>query len=140
MLGPVSDFKRAYEEPIVVSRQPDASLEQRQLGLERLKHLIGLCQTFVLRRTISINEKYLPPKCDYIVFVKPSELQASLYRDVVYSEEITAFFDGQVGSMKPLLIISLLQKICASPKLTLSYLEEVSVFSAERNVNGNYRL
>ena len=51
-----------YEDPIVASRQPEASVEEKELGMDRAQELNRLTQMFVLRRTQEVNNEYLPPK------------------------------------------------------------------------------
>lgn len=60
--GSSAAFHRVYEDPIVASRQPGASLQQVSLGEERGAELTRLTKMFILRRTQEINNKYLPPK------------------------------------------------------------------------------
>ena len=55
-------FRKVFEEPIVASRQPEASENQKELGAERAAELTRLTQMFILRRTQEVNNQYLPPK------------------------------------------------------------------------------
>ena len=60
--GTLASFRRVYEEPIVESRQSNASPENQELGLTRASELSRLTDSFILRRTQEINNQYLPPR------------------------------------------------------------------------------
>ncbi len=62
ILGTQSSFIRRYEEPIVRSKQPDATEEEVEDGEMRLEELNVISGKFILRRTQDIISKYLPPK------------------------------------------------------------------------------
>lgn len=66
--GSSASFKRVFENPIVASRQPNASPEDIELGAERGSELSRITKLFVLRRSQEINTKYLPPKCKQFLF------------------------------------------------------------------------
>ena len=62
IFGSLSSFVRRYEEPIVRSKQPEASDDEREEGELRLEELNAISSRFILRRTQDIISKYLPPK------------------------------------------------------------------------------
>lgn len=62
ILGTYATFKRVFEEPIMRSRQPQCSQEDKYLGRERGEELNRLTSLFVLRRTSKVNQKFLVPK------------------------------------------------------------------------------
>lgn len=67
VVGTCSTFKRIYEIPIVASRQPDCSEENKILGQLRSQQLQSLTSLFCLRRTSEVNKQYLPPKGFYLI-------------------------------------------------------------------------
>ncbi len=52
-------FRRVYEAPILASRQPDATAEERQLGRQRAIELNRLVAMFCLRRTEEVGRFFL---------------------------------------------------------------------------------
>jgi len=63
-VGTLAAFRRVYEDPILTSRQPAASSEERLLGQNRARELNRITSLFILRRTQDVN-KYLPPRGFY---------------------------------------------------------------------------
>ena len=61
-VGTLAAFRRVYEDPILISRQPAASSEERVLGQNRARELNRITTLFVLRRTQDVNNQYLPPR------------------------------------------------------------------------------
>ncbi|CAG9574542.1 putative DNA repair and recombination protein RAD54 [Leishmania major strain Friedlin] len=104
ILGNRDLFARVFEEPVSLGRDPGCPDHLKSLGRDRARYLSVLTQRFILRRTQSINESYLPPKVDVTVFVRLGEKQELAYQklaDVVESAECT-----------PLVLISALRKLC----------------------------
>ncbi|EDR29108.1 DNA repair and recombination protein RAD54B, putative [Entamoeba dispar SAW760] len=79
VLGSLSAFKRIYEEPIMKSRQFDCTPEEKYAGNQRSKELTRLTKLFILRRTSKVNQKYLPPKVQHVVFCSLTPLQKKIY-------------------------------------------------------------
>jgi len=61
-VGTLAAFRRVYEDPILMSRQPTASSEERLLGQNRARELNRITSLFILRRTQDVNNQYLPPR------------------------------------------------------------------------------
>lgn len=61
-VGTLTAFRHVYEDPIITSRQPAASYEERMLGQNRARELSRITSLFILRRTQDVNNKYLPPR------------------------------------------------------------------------------
>ncbi|XQJ27302.1 DNA repair and recombination protein RAD54, putative [Leishmania guyanensis] len=104
ILGNRDLFTRVFEEPVSLGRDPDCPDHLKSLGRDRAHYLSMLTQRFILRRTQSINESYLPPKVDVTVFVRLGAKQEQAYQklaDIVESAECT-----------PLVLISALRKLC----------------------------
>ncbi|KAF2123494.1 hypothetical protein P153DRAFT_371686 [Dothidotthia symphoricarpi CBS 119687] len=117
LLGQRSAFKRAFEVPILRSRQPDVSEIELEKGEARWKELVSLTSQFMIRRTAEVLSKYLPPKTEHIVFCKPTKAQAEAYRAVL-SSPIFAVAMGNTDMA--LQLINVLKKICNSPSLLKS--------------------
>ncbi|GFO23418.1 DNA repair and recombination protein rad54 [Plakobranchus ocellatus] len=121
ILGSSSAFRRVYEEPIVASRQPRASAQEKELGKERARELTRLTQMFVLRRTQEINNDYLPPKVELVLFCRASLLQTELYQQLLRSKAVRmclqSRYQQQTSGSAHLSIIGALKQLCNHPRL-----------------------
>ncbi|RPA76575.1 hypothetical protein BJ508DRAFT_417549 [Ascobolus immersus RN42] len=113
LLGTYNSFKREFEGPIIRSRQPEATKTEKEKGEGRSQELSRLTNMFILRRTSSILAKYLPPKTEYVIFIKPSKLQVQLYQQILASCSLQAINNPQMS----LQLITILKKLCNSPAL-----------------------
>ena len=73
--GTSASFRKVYEEPILVSKQPSCTSEERRIGEERAQELNRLTSSFILRRTSDVNKQYLPQKSRFSI-PDPSKLGA----------------------------------------------------------------
>ncbi|KAH7423244.1 hypothetical protein KP509_12G046200 [Ceratopteris richardii] len=117
LLGPLPAFKRLYSEPIELSRDRDASDEQKQIGQARFLELQGRTKFCILRRTAVVNSGYLPPKKEYLVFCRLQPLQISLYEAFLRSQFVTRLFLSDTSTANVLTAISVLRKLCNHPRL-----------------------
>src|SRR5436305_4103075 len=78
ILGTYKMFKKEFEEPIVKSRQPEATSSDIEKGSAKSEELAELTKMFILRRTAHILSKYLPSKTEYVLFCKPTMVQTQL--------------------------------------------------------------
>jgi SNF2 family DNA or RNA helicase len=137
VLGSVSEFRKRFQNPILVGREPDASEAEQALGEARSGELSDLVNEFILRRTNSLLSKHLPPKLTQVVCIKLSELQTAMYQHMVVAK--LAYHDeekeataaamavgakradkaGQPGgiSAQSLASINALKKLCNHPQL-----------------------
>ncbi|KAI9145365.1 P-loop containing nucleoside triphosphate hydrolase protein, partial [Paraphysoderma sedebokerense] len=125
ILGSYATFKTVFEEPIIKSRQPNATREEKELGSKRSEELTRLTSQFVLRRTAEVNNKYLPPKVETVVFCKPSSLQLSLYSSLISSNFFRNTYSNSTSTLSAqnvLVCITYLKKLCNSPSLLFSRL------------------
>lgn len=116
LLGKLTTFKKEFETPILKSRVPDASEMDIEKGSARSEELSKLTAHFIIRRTAEILSKYLPPKTEYVLFCKPTATQAQVYRNVLSTPEFGAILNSPETSLQ---LISILKKICNSPRLLL---------------------
>ena len=117
LLGKRATFKREFENPIMKSRQPDASAKDIEKGEAQWQELVSLASQFMIRRTADVLSKYLPPKTEYILFCKPTTAQASVYRNVLSSPVFTAALGNSETALQ---LINTLKKVCNSPSLLKS--------------------
>ncbi|XP_049974675.1 DNA repair and recombination protein RAD54B isoform X2 [Alexandromys fortis] len=115
ILGSLSSYRKIYEEPIIMSREPSSSTEEKELGERRAAELTALTGLFILRRTQEVINKYLPPKIESVVFCRPGALQLELYRELLSSQSFRFCLQGL--SENHLVCIGALKKLCNHPCL-----------------------
>lgn len=114
VLGSYSEYKIKYENHILQSQQPGIDDEIRELGECRAKELNELIESFVLRRTQDVNNKYLTKKQESVVFCQQSELQRHMF------ELIAELYQSKRIEINPLQMITCLKKICNHPSLAMN--------------------
>lgn len=118
ILGTPTEYKNYYEEPIVASQSLDADEDVLSLGNERSTELYKRTKSFILRRTQETINKYLPHKCEIVLFCPLSEKQK-----VLYSLITDAWFNKiclEDKSNMHLSIVTALKKICNHPNLFIN--------------------
>ncbi|KAL9615171.1 MAG: hypothetical protein Q9167_000377 [Letrouitia subvulpina] len=116
LLGSFKTFTREFEGPILKSRQPGALPKDIEKGESKTEELVSLTNSFILRRTAETLAKYLPPKSEYVLFCRPTDAQAKVYRHVLSCSA----FHGALGNPEvSLQLITVLKKICNSPTLLI---------------------
>ncbi|KAI4159651.1 MAG: hypothetical protein LQ342_006418 [Letrouitia transgressa] len=114
LLGSFKTFTREFEGPISKSRQPGALRKDIEKGEWKTEELVSLTNSFILRRTAETLAKYLPPKTEYVLFCRPTDAQAKVYRHVLSCPA----FHGALGNPEvSLQLITVLKKVCNSPTL-----------------------
>ncbi|TGZ84522.1 hypothetical protein EX30DRAFT_375976 [Ascodesmis nigricans] len=114
LLETYATFRKEFENPILKSRQPNATSKSIELGSARSEELARITSMFVLRRTAEILSKFLPPKSEYVVFCRPTSRQLAVYRNILDSR----MFEECLGSpSSSLCLITMLKKLCNSPGL-----------------------
>ncbi|XP_072250422.1 DNA repair and recombination protein RAD54B isoform X1 [Leuresthes tenuis] len=117
ILGSSTAYRKVYEEPILRSRQPSCTEEERVLGEERAAELSRLTGMFILRRTQEIINRYLPPRLDWTLFCEPSPLQQELYKHLLCHRVFRACLQGSTQTHTHLACITALKKLCNHPGL-----------------------
>ncbi|GAA5972110.1 hypothetical protein JCM11641_002499 [Rhodosporidiobolus odoratus] len=118
MLQDAAYFKRHFEQPIVASRQPNASTKQKEKGAEASELLNDMQRNFVMRRTNEVNLKHLPPKLEYSVFILPTQLEIELYQQVLSGSTVKALLEGR-GRSDQLSLLTTLRKLANTPGLLI---------------------
>ncbi|XP_036119857.1 DNA repair and recombination protein RAD54B isoform X1 [Molossus molossus] len=124
ILGSLSSYRKIYEEPIIISRQPSASEEEKELGEKRAAELICVTGLFFLRRTQEVINKYLPPKIENVVFCRPGALQIELYKKLLNSQAVRFCLQGSLENSPHLICIGALKKLCNHPCLLFNSVKE----------------
>ena len=114
LLGTYKTFKKEFELPILKSRQPGASGKDLEKGIAREEELSLLTKQFILRRTAELLDAFLPPKTEYVLFCKPTQAQAEVYRLVLESPVCKRVLGSSEASLQ---LITILKKVCNAPSL-----------------------
>ncbi|CAN7986196.1 unnamed protein product, partial [Ixodes hexagonus] len=114
-----SSFRRVYEDPILQSRLPHATKEQKELGQARTDELARVTALFVLRRSQDVIRSYLPGKTECVVFCRPQPVQLKLYRELLGSNAVRACLSSYLSCdvNHHLACILALRKLCNHPSL-----------------------
>ncbi|KAF9515524.1 hypothetical protein BS47DRAFT_1293769 [Hydnum rufescens UP504] len=124
-------FSRVYENPILKSRAPDCTPQEFEIGSGRAEQLAEYSKSFVLRRTADILSNYLPPKNEYVVFVRPTSLQLGMFAKILNPDKL----DDLIGAStaKSLALIGRLKQLCNSPVLLRSTSDEKEEIQSTAN-------
>eukprot|EP00917_Polyrhabdina_sp_WS-2016_P015808 GHVP01034309.1.p1 GENE.GHVP01034309.1~~GHVP01034309.1.p1 ORF type:complete len:541 (-),score=104.30 GHVP01034309.1:220-1842(-) len=122
ILGDSSVFRKKFEQPILIGREPGASQKQQEIASERLTELSNITNSFILRRTNALLAKVLPPKVVMNVFCKLTTEQEKMYEKIIMSKECQAVLGqdktGGGGNLgRVLSLIQSLMKLCNHPAL-----------------------
>ncbi|TFK75322.1 hypothetical protein BDN72DRAFT_511952 [Pluteus cervinus] len=115
LLDDYSTFRRVYEMPILKARSPDATSAEKKLGEARSKQLSSVAQSFVLRRDATLLQSVLPPKHEYVIFVKPTDLQLAIFDKLLQPGQVDDIVQGSTA--ESLSLINMLTKVSNSPVL-----------------------
>ncbi|XP_056142527.1 DNA repair and recombination protein RAD54B [Lampris incognitus] len=133
ILGSSTAYRKVYEEPILRSRQPSCTEEERILGEERAAELSRLTGMFILRRTQEIINCYLPPRLDWTLFCGLSPLQRELYKYLLSHRVFRDCLQGFTQTHTHLACITALKKLCNHPGLLHSTIKEKTKRGSEDN-------
>lgn len=114
LLGTYNAFRKEFEAPILKSREPGASEDDIEKGNDRAEELSSITNMFILRRTAEVMAKFLPPKTEYVVFCKPTSVQAQVYQHVLDSPVCGRVLGNSESALQ---LITILKKVCNAPAL-----------------------
>lgn len=115
VLGSNEEFRRRYKNPILIGREPEASQMEQDRAKVLQNEMSNIVNQFILRRTNTINAKFLPDKLVQVVCCKLTETQKNIYRHLIASKDVTAAINGKVKDA--LSYIQNMQKLCNHPKI-----------------------
>ncbi|KAJ1984336.1 hypothetical protein H4R34_000711 [Dimargaris verticillata] len=78
-LGSLADFRNAYLNPIENGQYPDSTSWDRRLARRKLYVLQDILDPIVLRREAQVLVQELPPKYEFVLSCRLTDLQYSLY-------------------------------------------------------------
>ena len=128
LLGDLGKFKKIFSGPVERSRDKNASDEERTIGAGRSEQLGKMTEPFVNRqRADDVNGKLLPPKTEYVVFVRLTPCQAALYSAFLRMSAVKSMVvggkgggGGGGGGGGALTALQHLQKLCNSACLLMA--------------------
>ena len=117
-LGELRAFKNIFESAVLRGRDTNASEEEREQGRMRMEELQKRCKGFILRRTAEVNEKFLPPRTDLVVFTKlRSPGQEALYKAAISGADVRKATHGSCAGTEVLSLMRKVRTICNHPAL-----------------------
>jgi SNF2 family DNA or RNA helicase len=118
-LGPISEFRQKYVQPIETGLWMDSTSYQRRKSLKMLGVLKEDIAPKVNRADMSVLRNDLPPKKEFIIFVPLTELQTKAYliyvRLMLSGEGHTFTRDGQLTQSTIWHWLAILQLLCNHP-------------------------
>ena len=141
ILGTVSQFRKNYQSPILIGREPDASEEEIKKSIQRSSDLSDIVNNFILRRTNSLLSKHLPPKLTQIVCINMTSMQKKMYQHILYSKILSNEEEkSNINLKKPisaqsLASINALKKLCNHPQLLYQRTSKYSNLSKTSSKN-----
>ncbi|XP_010534308.1 PREDICTED: protein CHROMATIN REMODELING 25 isoform X2 [Tarenaya hassleriana] len=117
ILGDATHFRRYYESPIIMGREPTATVEEKKLATDRSAELSSKVNQFILRRTNTLLSNHLPPKIIEVVCCKMTPLQSNMYNHFISSKNLKRAIADKAKQSKVLAYITALKKLCNHPKL-----------------------
>jgi transcriptional regulator ATRX len=121
LLGSQSEYINRFVNPIQNGQHRDSNEEDVRLMKRRACVLHELLTGFVDRKDYSLLKEYLPPKYEYIINIRLSDLQSRLYQiyleQIVNKEQRLSVLKKDFKSAKLFADYQYLQKIWTHPFL-----------------------
>lgn len=75
----MKQFRTVYADPIAKGFLKNASYREKSTALSLSKELEANLMNFTIRRTQRILEEYLPKRHEFIIYLRPTEVQRAIY-------------------------------------------------------------
>jgi len=108
-LGSKQEFCNMFERPILNGQCVDSTAEDRQIMRARAHVLHSLLEGFIQRRGHDVLRTDLPPKFEYVILLKLSNIQRQLY--MKFLETIGALSNTTERTLNPLRAFALCCKV-----------------------------
>ncbi|CAG9857643.1 unnamed protein product [Phyllotreta striolata] len=115
LLGTYKEYLNRFVNPIINGQYTDSTQHDTVLMRKRSHVLHKLLDGVVQRRDYSVLEPYLPPKHEYVLFVRLSDAQVKLYKH--YMEHYARKTDGTNRTSFLFVDFQTLQRICTHPRV-----------------------
>ena len=119
LMGDLASFRHIYAAPIERASERSASEDTKRIGNARREEIARLTEPFIhSRKADEINTALLPPKTEYVVFIRLNEEQEKAYTAEL-RQKITQSILGRCDSdaTSTLAAIQNLQKLCNTTRL-----------------------
>ncbi|XP_050509138.1 transcriptional regulator ATRX homolog isoform X2 [Diabrotica virgifera virgifera] len=117
LLGTYKEYMNRFVNPITNGQYTDSTYHDIQLMRKRSHVLHKLLDGVVQRRDYSVLEPYLPPKHEYVIFLKLSDVQVKIYK--TYMEKYARKNEGSNRTSFLFNDFQQLQRICTHPRVLL---------------------
>ncbi|KAG5896421.1 hypothetical protein JTB14_022501 [Gonioctena quinquepunctata] len=115
LLGTYKEYMNRFVNPITNGQYTDSTPRDIVLMRKRSHVLHKLLDGVVQRRDYAVLEPYLPPKHEYVLFVKLTEVQVKIYKH--YMEKYARQNDGSNRMSFLFIDFQKLQRICTHPRV-----------------------
>ncbi|ERL90914.1 hypothetical protein D910_08258, partial [Dendroctonus ponderosae] len=134
LLGTYKEYMNRFVNPITNGQYTDSTQHDIMVMRRRSHVLHKLLDGVVQRQDYAVLEPYLPPKHEYVLFLKLSDLQTKLYRH--YMDHFARRGDGSNRTSFLFTDFQELQRICTHPRVLLDKSMEDRDKKAVRNLSG----
>ncbi|CAG9828068.1 unnamed protein product [Diabrotica balteata] len=137
LLGSYKEYMNRFVNPITNGQYTDSTQHDIQLMRKRSHVLHKLLDGVVQRRDYSVLEPYLPPKYEYVLFLKLSDVQIKIYK--CYMEKYARKNEGSSRTSFLFNDFQQLQRICTHPRVLLDKSIERKEKSDDEDSEGSLR-
>ncbi|KAJ8925712.1 hypothetical protein NQ315_009559 [Exocentrus adspersus] len=117
LLGTYKEYLNRFVNPITNGQYTDSTQRDILVMRKRSHVLHKLLDGVVQRKDYAVLEPYLPPKYEYVLFIKLTETQVKLYKH--YMERYARQGDGSNRTSFLFADFQQLQRICTHPRVLL---------------------
>ncbi|KAL1487977.1 hypothetical protein ABEB36_015357 [Hypothenemus hampei] len=117
LLGTYKEYLNRFVNPITNGQYTDSTQHDIMVMRRRSHVLHKLLDGVVQRQDYAVLEPYLPPKHEYVLFLKLTEVQVKLYKH--YMENFARRSDGSNRTSFLFTDFQELQRICTHPRVLL---------------------
>lgn len=122
LLGTYKEYLNRFVNPIINGQYTDSTQHDILLMRKRSHVLHKLLDGVVQRRDYAVLEPYLPPKYEYVLFIRLTETQVKIYRH--YMDRFARQGDGSNRTSFLFADFQELQRICTHPRVLLDRSKE----------------
>lgn len=101
LLGSYKEYCNRFVNPIINGQYNDSTPQDIQMMKRRSHILHKLLDGCVQRRDYSVLTPFLPPKNEYVVYVKLTKIQCELYRVSEYFRDYCSFQNTKYQFIHP---------------------------------------
>lgn len=137
LLGTYKEYLNRFVNPITNGQYTDSTQHDILVMRKRSHVLHKLLDGVVQRRDYAVLEPYLPPKHEYVLFIRLTDTQVKLYK--YYMEYLAKRGDGSGRTSFLFSDFQQLQRICTHPRVLLDRTHERKEKEFEEDSEGSLR-